>query len=38
MLSAAALYYHVLHNYMPAALAGAIWYFQFFFYSVGQTK
>lgn len=25
-------------NYMFAALAGVIWYFQFFFYSLGQTK
>ena len=25
-------------NYALAALAGVIWYFQFFFYSLGQTK
>jgi L-rhamnose-H+ transport protein len=25
-------------NYLLAALAGVIWYFQFFFYSMGQTK
>ncbi len=25
-------------NYLFAALAGVIWYFQFFFYSLGQTK
>jgi L-rhamnose-H+ transport protein len=25
-------------NYVLAALAGVIWYFQFFFYSTGQTK
>ena len=25
-------------NYFLAALAGVIWYFQFFFYSMGQTK
>jgi L-rhamnose-H+ transport protein len=25
-------------NYILAALAGVIWYFQFFFYSMGQTK
>ena len=25
-------------NYALAALAGVIWYFQFFFYSMGQTK
>jgi len=25
-------------NYMLASLAGVIWYFQFFFYSMGQTK
>jgi L-rhamnose-H+ transport protein len=25
-------------NFMLAALAGVIWYFQFFFYSMGQTK
>jgi L-rhamnose-H+ transport protein len=28
----------LLRNYMLAALAGIIWYFQFFFYSMGQTK
>ena len=28
----------VLGNYFFAALAGVIWYFQFFFYSMGQTK
>lgn len=28
----------VLANYLFAALAGVIWYFQFFFYSMGQTK
>ena len=28
----------VLSNYFFAALAGVIWYFQFFFYSMGQTK
>ena len=25
-------------NYLYAAMAGVIWYFQFFFYSMGQTK
>ncbi len=25
-------------NYIFAALAGVVWYFQFFFYSMGQTK
>ena len=25
-------------NYLLAASAGVIWYFQFFFYSMGQTK
>ena len=25
-------------NYIFAAMAGVIWYFQFFFYSMGQTK
>jgi L-rhamnose-H+ transport protein len=25
-------------NYFFAALAGAVWYFQFFFYSMGQTR
>ena len=28
----------MLVNYTMAALAGVIWYFQFFFYSMGQTK
>jgi L-rhamnose-H+ transport protein len=28
----------MLLNYAFAALAGVIWYFQFFFYSMGQTK
>jgi L-rhamnose-H+ transport protein len=28
----------LLQNYLFAALAGVIWYFQFFFYSLGQTK
>ena len=28
----------ILQNYGFAALAGVIWYFQFFFYSMGQTK
>jgi L-rhamnose-H+ transport protein len=28
----------LIKNYMLAALAGVIWYFQFFFYSMGQTK
>jgi len=28
----------LLQNYAFAALAGVIWYFQFFFYSLGQTK
>ena len=28
----------VLGNYFFAALAGVIWYFQFFFYSMGQTR
>ncbi len=28
----------MLVNYAFAALAGVIWYFQFFFYSMGQTK
>ena len=28
----------LVRNYLLAALAGIIWYFQFFFYSMGQTK
>jgi L-rhamnose-H+ transport protein len=28
----------LLLNYIFAAMAGIIWYFQFFFYSMGQTK
>jgi L-rhamnose-H+ transport protein len=28
----------LVHNYLLASLAGVIWYFQFFFYSMGQTK
>jgi L-rhamnose-H+ transport protein len=28
----------LLRNYLLAALAGIIWYFQFFFYSMGETK
>ena len=28
----------LVRNYVFAALAGVIWYFQFFFYSMGQTK
>ncbi|ADW67689.1 L-rhamnose/proton symporter RhaT [Granulicella tundricola] len=28
----------LLFNYLFAGLAGVIWYFQFFFYSMGQTK
>ena len=28
----------LVRNYLLAALAGLIWYFQFFFYSMGQTK
>jgi L-rhamnose-H+ transport protein len=28
----------LLKNYILAALAGLVWYFQFFFYSMGQTK
>jgi L-rhamnose-H+ transport protein len=28
----------LISNYFFAALAGVIWYFQFFFYSMGQTK
>jgi L-rhamnose-H+ transport protein len=28
----------LVRNYVLAALAGVIWYFQFFFYSMGQTK
>jgi L-rhamnose-H+ transport protein len=28
----------LISNYMFAAMAGVIWYFQFFFYSMGQTK
>ena len=28
----------LLANYFFAGLAGAVWYFQFFFYSMGQTK
>ncbi len=28
----------LLQNYVFAAMAGVIWYFQFFFYSLGQTK
>ncbi|SNS93572.1 L-rhamnose-H+ transport protein [Granulicella rosea] len=28
----------LVRNYIFAAMAGVIWYFQFFFYSMGQTK
>jgi L-rhamnose-H+ transport protein len=28
----------LVSNYILASLAGVIWYFQFFFYSMGQTK
>jgi L-rhamnose-H+ transport protein len=28
----------LVSNYILAALAGVIWYFQFFFYSMGQTR
>jgi L-rhamnose-H+ transport protein len=28
----------LVRNYLLAALAGVIWYFQFFFYSMGQTR
>ncbi len=28
----------LIGNYLFAALAGVIWYFQFFFYSMGQTR
>ena len=28
----------LVSNYALASLAGVIWYFQFFFYSMGQTK
>lgn len=28
----------LIANYLFAAMAGIIWYFQFFFYSMGQTK
>lgn len=28
----------LLANYLFAVLAGIIWYFQFFFYSLGETK
>jgi L-rhamnose-H+ transport protein len=28
----------LIQNYLFAALAGVVWYFQFFFYSLGQTK
>jgi L-rhamnose-H+ transport protein len=28
----------LVKNYILAALAGVVWYFQFFFYSMGQTK
>ncbi len=28
----------LVQNYFFAALAGVVWYFQFFFYSLGQTK
>jgi L-rhamnose-H+ transport protein len=28
----------IILNYILAALAGVIWYFQFFFYSMGQTR
>ena len=28
----------LVRNYMFAALAGIIWYFQFFFYSMGETR
>ena len=28
----------LFRNYILAALAGVIWYFQFFFYSMGQTR
>jgi L-rhamnose-H+ transport protein len=28
----------LVNNYLFAAMAGVIWYFQFFFYSMGQTR
>ncbi len=28
----------LLRNYMLSALAGVVWYLQFFFYSMGETK
>lgn len=28
----------LLNNYVLSALAGVVWYFQFFFYSMGETK
>ncbi len=28
----------LVNNYLLASLAGVIWYFQFFFYSMGQTR
>lgn len=28
----------LINNYLLASLAGVIWYFQFFFYSMGQTR
>jgi L-rhamnose-H+ transport protein len=28
----------LIRNYALASLAGVVWYFQFFFYSIGQTK
>jgi len=28
----------LVNNYVFASLAGVVWYFQFFFYSMGQTK
>jgi L-rhamnose-H+ transport protein len=37
-LSAADLEVPVLRNYLFSALAGTCWYFQFFFYSMGETQ
>ena len=36
--AAAALKVPILGNYLYSALAGTTWYFQFFFYSMGETQ
>ena len=30
--------HHSLRNYLLAALGGSLWYFQFFFYTMGESQ